>query len=77
MSDLTAFRDHAAEMATAVHKPDCYAETTDSWGWTKRVRPDPACPGCVTDDDRALWARLAAEIDAYLTTDDTALWEES
>jgi hypothetical protein len=26
----------------------------------------PPCPGCVTPADRALWARLAAEVDAYL-----------
>ena len=30
----------------------------------------PACPGCVTDADRALWARLADEVDAYLQEDE-------
>jgi hypothetical protein len=81
VSDLTAFRDHAAEMAAAVHKPDCRAwvQRPNMWGWQdgRWVTPDPKCAGCVTDADRATWARLAAEIDAYLTTDDTALWEES
>jgi hypothetical protein len=33
---------------------------------TERPRPDPNCPGCVTDADRALWTRLADETDAYL-----------
>ena len=66
-------------MATAEHKPECRAE--DPWGLRYIVPrwqyPDPDCPGCITDADRATWARLATEIDAYLTTDDTALWEES
>lgn len=75
MSDLERFRDHAAAMATAVHKPTCHRPST--WGWAREIHPDPACPGCVTDADRALWARLATEIDAYLTTDDTALWEDA
>ena len=76
-SDLERFRDHCREMATAVHKPTCHGHRPSTWGWAREIHPDPKCPGCVTDADRALWARLAAEIDAYLTTDDTALWEES
>lgn len=37
----------------------------------------PPCPGCVSDAERVLWARLADEVDAYLTTDDSALWEDA
>jgi hypothetical protein len=73
VSDLTAFRDHAAQMATAVHKPDCLRREHP---WLK-ARPTCGHARCVTDADRALWARLAAEVDAYLTTDDTALWEDA
>lgn len=41
-----------------------------SMTWLGTVpRPDP-CPGCVTEVDRALWARLADELDAYLADDD-------
>ncbi|RNL63630.1 hypothetical protein EFK50_07760 [Nocardioides marmoriginsengisoli] len=35
------------------------------------------CGGCNSDAHRALWSRLADEIDAYLADDDeTPLWEE-
>ena len=33
----------------------------------------PPCTGCVTDADRALWTRLADEVDAYLEPHPT-LW---
>ena len=41
-------------------------------GWTAHAETCPGnpsappCPGCVTDADRALWARLADEAEAYL-----------
>lgn len=46
------------------------------WGWAMQRWEEhaetcpgnpsaPACPGCVTDADRAPFAALAAEIDAY------------
>jgi hypothetical protein len=76
MTELERFRDHAAEMATAEHVPDCAGMVGAVWG-LKHVRPDPACPGCLTDADRALWARLAAEIDDYLAADDAPLWEDA
>lgn len=74
MSDLTQFRDHARRLSTAEHGDACEAvwhETT----WyglheTRREKPDPHCPGCVTASDRTLWSRLADEVDAYLTDDD-------
>lgn len=71
MSDLTAFRDHARGMAKAVHRPDCLVRSAP---WLKAV-PTAGCTGCVTDDDRALWKRLAAETDAYLSrpTEETLL----
>jgi hypothetical protein len=70
MSDLATFRDHAARMATAYHKPECRFTRLDpshrcGGGCTHRRQ----CPGCVTDADRTLWQRLADEVDAYLTTD--------
>ncbi len=81
MSDLTAFRDHAAAMAEARHKPECpslrkrrpiygpdyIGENGKVYG-SHQVGWDepPACPGCVTDEDRALWTRLADEADRYL-----------
>jgi hypothetical protein len=62
MSDLTAFRDHARSMANATHRPECMVRAAP---WLK-AKPRPGCTGCVSDDDRALWARLADETDAYL-----------
>jgi hypothetical protein len=93
---LTCFRDHAARMAEADHKPDCPHVTAvkpywPRWGaidenheWCAKtgkpmvglgwLGPEPPwerppCDGCVTDDDRALWRRLAAEVDAYVDGD--------
>lgn len=74
MSDLTAFAAHCRVMATAEHRPECAA--TDRWGLTRRVRPNPYCRGCVTDADRALWTRLADEVDAYLEPHPT-LWGDA
>lgn len=82
MSDLTTFRDHCVAMTTAEHKPECEARLQD---WTDRSfrfryfdipdpGPRPECPGCVTDADRALFARLAAEVADYLDPHPT-LWE--
>lgn len=34
----------------------------------------PTCDGCLTDDDRALFRQLAAEVDTYL---DGQLWEDA
>lgn len=71
MSELERFRDHARRMATAEHVDHCRAKTPlGRRGWWRWAHPDPACEGCVTDADRALWTRLADEIDAYLTDDE-------
>ena len=77
MSELTTARDHMREMARADHLPECSAPFTDRWGWTRTLRPDPDCAGCMPANDRVLWARLADEIDAYLGADDEPLWEEA
>lgn len=62
MSDLTRFRDHCRRMAKTQHLGGCSADHP-AMMW----RPaDERCPGCVSDADRALWAQLADEIDAYL-----------
>lgn len=71
MSDLTSFRDWARLMSTEVHRPDCPLSET-ARGLRHRcstdcTHPYPRCPGCVTDADRALWERLAAEADSYLS----------
>jgi hypothetical protein len=67
MSELSTFGAHARAMSTTEHVPECLGENPvhphPALGW---IHPDPACPGCVTDADRALWARLADEVDAYL-----------
>jgi hypothetical protein len=68
MTELEAFGAHCREMATAQHRPDCLAKPTFRYG-TRPVRPDPACTGCVTALDRAIWQRLADEVSAYLTTE--------
>ena len=68
MTSLADAAAHARAMSTAEHAPECRAE--DAWGLRHIVPrwqyPDPACPGCVTDADRALWARLADEMEAYM-----------
>jgi hypothetical protein len=64
VSDLAAFGDHAWKMTTALHRPECL---TRLHPWLKAT-PRPGCTGCVTDDERALWIRLAEETDSYLTT---------
>lgn len=63
MSALTQFRDHCRRMAKpGAHVDGCPAVPAGSY-----LRPDPrVCRGCVPDDDRALFARLADEIDDYL-----------
>lgn len=66
MNSLEAFASHARAMATAEHVPTCRGHRPSRWGWAREVHPDPACPGCVTDADRALWTRLADEAEAYL-----------
>lgn len=69
MSDLTQFAEHCKRMATAQHKPECRTldwVRRDGWGRTDWVYPAPDCTGCVTDADRELFARLAAEIDAHM-----------
>lgn len=62
MSDLSRFRDHCAAMSTADHKPEC--GVLRNW---REIRPDPDCTGCLTGTERALFARLAAEVDDYRT----------
>lgn len=62
MTSLRGFRDHCAEMARAQHRPNCQ---TAGMGWWDLIKPDPACNGCVSDEDRALWQRLADEVDDY------------
>lgn len=66
MSDLTQTRDHCRRMATAVHTDDCRDPRLRIW---EKRRPHPDCPGCVPESDRALFAQLAGEIDAYLAGD--------
>lgn len=76
MSALTDTRDHCRRMATAQHKPECPSleRRRDRWAladdnshltWVP-APPRRECAGCVTDTDRALFARLADEIDRYL-----------
>lgn len=84
MTDLERFRVYARTMATAEHTPTC-AERRAEWVLQTRLQahfdvpdpgPRPECDGCVTDDDRALWARLADEATAYLDEGPT-LWEDA
>lgn len=82
MSDLTRFADHCREMATAEHKPACPSLSRPRPIWVPDWIDDqgvhhgehlsgylvpPPCEGCVTDAERALWTRLAAEVEDYLT----------
>jgi hypothetical protein len=72
VSDLTTFRDHCARMSTAEHKPECRLPRPGYW---QDIHPHPECPGCNPTADRALFARLAAEVDAYLDTADEPMLE--
>lgn len=76
MSDLSTFRDHARAMSTAEHKPECGESfQRPGWLWESWRTPASDCPGCVTDADRALWKRLADEVDSHLArhTEETLL----
>lgn len=67
MSELESFRDYCRTMSTARHKPDCSLPRPGYW---LDIKPNPKCPGCNSEADRALFARLAAEVDEYLTDDE-------
>jgi hypothetical protein len=58
-TDLEDFGVHARYMATA--------EWVDENALPPRLN---RCPGCVTDTDRALWGRLADEVETWLGRDD-------
>lgn len=82
MSDLTKFRDYSRVMAQGGHSDECVigsAEAKRRWGYFRMFRewepkwgprpdgPPRPCEGdCVSAGDRALFARLAAEVDEYL-----------
>ena len=70
--NLTTTLTHARQMASATHKPECAVTVPDprGWAWEETIRPDPACSGCITDRERALWHQIASEIDAYLGAGD-------
>jgi hypothetical protein len=85
VSDLEQFRDHCRKMAVAVHTPECEARLA-AWKTQRRTRfywdvpdpgPRPECDGCLSSSDKELFARLADEVDAYLTHDDAPLWEDA
>ena len=72
-TDLEDFAAHARYMATARHRDDCPSQRPAPI--THRSRDEitltfTLCRGCVTDTDRALWARLADEVDAWLGRDE-------
>lgn len=73
-SDLERFRDHARDMADATHRPDCTGIREGRWG-PLAVHPHPDCGGCVTDDDRVIWTRLATETEVYLARNTDATLE--
>lgn len=76
MSDLTSFRDHCRSMAAdGAHLAACLSLRPRVSAWAARFADQepfepPACPGCVPAADRALFQRLADEVDAYLTEDE-------
>jgi hypothetical protein len=69
-TELESFRAHCRALAVADHKPECKAKGADRWGWEHWTHPDPDCAGCDPQSDRELFARLADEVDSYLSTDD-------
>jgi len=82
MSILTDFRDHCRKMAKVEHKPECPSlgpKSRPIWAplgnangdiealqWLGMTPAPPTCDGCVSDVDRAWFAHLANEVDAYL-----------
>ena len=91
MSELGAFRDHCRRMAEAEHRPECASLRPEPYWVAWALSPDgmtmywrgpkppwsPAACDChLTDAERALFARLADEIDAHLSNDDEPLWGE-
>ena len=63
-TELERFRDHCRAMATA--KPGTKVKAH----WHGALRPAVTLPvGDMSDDDRILWGRMAAEASAYLVQD--------
>jgi hypothetical protein len=67
-SELERFRDHARTMAAPnAHRDDCHTEQRiRGTVRTRTIHPNPGCTGCIPAADRALFAQLAAEVDAHL-----------
>ena len=63
---LRASLTHYRHMAGSDHRPDCTVDVRSRWGGWRTLRPDPACPGCITDHERALWQQLADETAQHL-----------
>lgn len=83
-TELETFRDHCRKMAdptawAKAHRlpyarsPRCFERTHTAceWGWQscKCTCHDADRPKPPTDEERALWTRLADEVDAYLAGD--------
>ena len=81
MNDLVRFRDHCRKMAKAEHRPECaslrpepywqpWALVDDglalAWRGPKPAWQPAPCDCHLSDDERALFDRLAGEVDAYL-----------
>ena len=60
--ELDALRDHARQMVTALHRPDCLWRPKP---WLKAI-PRDGCTGCVTEKERRLWKQIADEVQVYL-----------
>lgn len=85
-TELERFRDHCREMAAGGHSDECkqaheqarqrwghfmlFREWPEKWGERPSRSPQPCPGGCVSEVDQALFARLAAEVDDYLTSDE-------
>ena len=79
MTSLADAAAHARAMSTARHTPECpprdrlprwVNEHDDDLRIIGGHEGPPPCPGCVTDAERALWGRLADEMEAYMARDD-------
>ena len=54
-----------------------FREWPEKWGPRAAGPPDPCAGDCVPPRDKALFTRLADEVDAYLTHEDEPLWEDA
>lgn len=83
MSDLGRFAAYCRRMSTADHVDDCRSLAPPArprWRLTEDLADlaldgftptPPTCDGCVSPEERELWAQMADELESHLELKDT------